>query len=349
MAGSGALRPGRRGQNHLARKPCAAPPNKAASSTRWLAAPTRKHRRCRTGRGGCRRRRHRRRSPRKLRENRLRALNSKTLLVVDEAGMVGTPALRELLTAATAAGTKQCSSRLKQLAPVKARGSMFAQLCADLPWTQKKLSRRCGACAIPERAASLAIHDGTPAQAWLTPSTGTAINSACTPETRSPWPTTHSPPGPPTTQTTPTACSSLTAGKSPTPSTTASTATCSATTPPRMAGAAARIGSRRHHHHPPQRPHHRRLPAGQPRTRPPRAQCATGNAGKSPTSTPKPTGYVRSASGITPEPSSATTTCAGHVHHGYAITVHAAQGATAEHCHALLSPIPGTAPTLMWR
>ncbi|MGA9146747.1 MAG: hypothetical protein WBZ04_04235, partial [Candidatus Nanopelagicales bacterium] len=30
-----------------------------------------------------------------------------------------------------------------------------------------------------------------------------------------------------------------------------------------------------------------------------------------------------------------------HVHHGYAITVHAAQGATAEHCHALLSPDTG--------
>ncbi len=97
-----------------------------------------------------------------LRENRL-TFDSKTLLVIDEAGMVGTPALRELLTAATAAGTKTVLvGDAEQLAPVKARGGMFAQLCADLPWAQK-LSEVWRMRDPDERAASLAIHDGTPA------------------------------------------------------------------------------------------------------------------------------------------------------------------------------------------
>jgi len=49
-----------------------------------------------------------------------------------------------------------------QLAPVKARGGMFAQLCADLPWTQK-LSEVWRMHDPEERAASLAIRDGGPA------------------------------------------------------------------------------------------------------------------------------------------------------------------------------------------
>ncbi|MBV8347610.1 MAG: relaxase domain-containing protein, partial [Mycolicibacterium sp.] len=60
------------------------------------------------------------------------------LVVVDEAGMVGSSELRRLLGATTAAHTKTVLvGDAHQLAPVKARGGMFAQLCADLPWTQK--------------------------------------------------------------------------------------------------------------------------------------------------------------------------------------------------------------------
>ena len=45
--------------------------------------------------------------------------------------------LRQLLTATTRAGAKTVLvGDAHQLAPVKARGGMFAQLCADLPWTQ---------------------------------------------------------------------------------------------------------------------------------------------------------------------------------------------------------------------
>jgi ATP-dependent exoDNAse (exonuclease V) alpha subunit len=68
-----------------------------------------------------------------LRENKL-PLDLATLIVVDEAAMVGTDDLRQLLRATTAAGTKTVLvGDAHQLAPVKARGGMFAQLCADLP------------------------------------------------------------------------------------------------------------------------------------------------------------------------------------------------------------------------
>jgi hypothetical protein len=64
-------------------------------------------------------------------------LNRGTVVVVDEAGMVGTDDLRRLLSATTEAGVKTVLvGDAHQLAPVKARGGMFAQLCADLPWTQ---------------------------------------------------------------------------------------------------------------------------------------------------------------------------------------------------------------------
>ncbi|EHB44041.1 TrwC relaxase [Mycolicibacterium rhodesiae JS60] len=63
--------------------------------------------------------------------------DERTVVVVDEAGMVGTPALRVLLAATTAAGAKTVLvGDAHQLAPVKSRGGMFEQLCADLPWTQ---------------------------------------------------------------------------------------------------------------------------------------------------------------------------------------------------------------------
>ena len=66
------------------------------------------------------------------------ALSHLDLVVVDEAGMVGTDDLRRLLTATTTAQAKTVLvGDAHQLAPVKARGGMFAQLCGDLPWTQK--------------------------------------------------------------------------------------------------------------------------------------------------------------------------------------------------------------------
>jgi ATP-dependent exoDNAse (exonuclease V) alpha subunit len=60
------------------------------------------------------------------------------LVIVDEAGMVGTHDLLQLLTATTGGTTKTVLvGDALQLAPVKARGGMFAQLCDDLRWTQK--------------------------------------------------------------------------------------------------------------------------------------------------------------------------------------------------------------------
>jgi hypothetical protein len=88
------------------------------------------------------------------------------VVVVDEAGMVGTDDLRELLTAATTAGTKTVLvGDAHQLSPVKARGGIFAQVCTDLPWTQK-LSEAWRMRGRAERAASLAVRDGGPAPVW---------------------------------------------------------------------------------------------------------------------------------------------------------------------------------------
>lgn len=90
-------------------------------------------------------------------------LDHRDLFIVDEAGMVGTDDLRRLLTATTAAGVKTVLiGDQHQLAPVKARGGMFAQLCTDLPWTQK-LSEVWRMRDSEERAASLALRDGGPA------------------------------------------------------------------------------------------------------------------------------------------------------------------------------------------
>jgi ATP-dependent exoDNAse (exonuclease V) alpha subunit len=97
-----------------------------------------------------------------LRESRLR-LHPNTLVIVDEAAMVGTSELRELLAATSAAGVKTVLvGDAHQLAPVRARGGMFAQFCADLPWAQQL-------CEVwrmrdpEERSASLALRDGGPA------------------------------------------------------------------------------------------------------------------------------------------------------------------------------------------
>lgn len=85
-----------------------------------------------------------------------------TLVVVDEAGMVGTDDLRQLLTATTSVEAKTVLvGDAHQLAPVKARGGMFAQLCTDLPWTQH-LSEVWRMTDPAERTASLALRDGEP-------------------------------------------------------------------------------------------------------------------------------------------------------------------------------------------
>jgi len=85
------------------------------------------------------------------------------LVVVDEAAMVGTDDLRRLLKATTAAKVKTVLvGDAHQLAPVKARGGMFAQLCADLPWAQE-LSEVWRMRDPEERTASLALRDGGPA------------------------------------------------------------------------------------------------------------------------------------------------------------------------------------------
>jgi len=94
-----------------------------------------------------------------LRDNELE-LGPHTLVIVDEAAMVGTNDLRQLLTATTAAGAKTILvGDAHQLAPVKARGGMFAQLCTDLPWTQH-LSQVWRMRDPGERGASLALRDG---------------------------------------------------------------------------------------------------------------------------------------------------------------------------------------------
>ncbi|NTY62355.1 MobF family relaxase [Mycolicibacterium sphagni] len=83
-----------------------------------------------------------------------------SLVIVDEAAMVGTSDLRRLLTATTQAGAKTILvGDPHQLEPVKARGGMFAQLCEDLPWTQQ-LSEVWRMRDPEEREASLALRDG---------------------------------------------------------------------------------------------------------------------------------------------------------------------------------------------
>ena len=89
-------------------------------------------------------------------------IDARTLVVVDEAAMVGTPQLRELLTASTTAGAKTVLvGDAHQLAPVKARGGMFAQLVEDLPWAQR-LSEVWRMRDPAERTASLALRNGGP-------------------------------------------------------------------------------------------------------------------------------------------------------------------------------------------
>ncbi|OBJ86144.1 AAA family ATPase [Mycobacterium asiaticum] len=90
-------------------------------------------------------------------------LDQHTLVILDEAAMVGTTELRALLTATTTAGAKTVLvGDAHQLSPVKSCGGMFAQLCMDLPWTQT-LSEVWRMSDPGERAASLALREGGPA------------------------------------------------------------------------------------------------------------------------------------------------------------------------------------------
>jgi hypothetical protein len=76
--------------------------------------------------------------------------------------MVGTGDLMHLLKATAEAGAKTILvGDAHQLAPVKARGGMFAQLCRDLPWTQT-LSEVWRMRDPEECTASLALRDGGP-------------------------------------------------------------------------------------------------------------------------------------------------------------------------------------------
>jgi conjugative relaxase-like TrwC/TraI family protein len=85
------------------------------------------------------------------------SLDRRTVIVVDEASMVATPALRRLLEVSTAARAKMVLvGDAYQLAPVKARGGMFEHLCEDLPWSQR-LSEVWRMRDPEERDASLAL------------------------------------------------------------------------------------------------------------------------------------------------------------------------------------------------
>jgi conjugative relaxase-like TrwC/TraI family protein len=84
-------------------------------------------------------------------------IDRRTVIVVDEASMVGTPELRRLLEASTLAHAKMVLvGDAYQLAPVKARGGMFENLCDDLPWSQR-LSEVWRMRNTAERDASLAL------------------------------------------------------------------------------------------------------------------------------------------------------------------------------------------------
>lgn len=72
-----------------------------------------------------------------LADGRLR-FTDRDLVIVDEASMIGNPDLHKLMSAVTGANAKLLLvGDQYQLAPVAARGGMFEQLAADLPWTQQ--------------------------------------------------------------------------------------------------------------------------------------------------------------------------------------------------------------------
>src|SRR5262249_4367098 len=87
-------------------------------------------------------------------------VDRRTVVVVDEASMVATPDLKKLLSCAAVGRAKMVLvGDAFQLAPVRARGGMFEQLCADLPWSQR-LSEVWRMRDPAERDASLALRCG---------------------------------------------------------------------------------------------------------------------------------------------------------------------------------------------
>lgn len=94
--------------------------------------------------------------------NKRLTLDYRTVVVVDEAGLVGNNQLRDLLEYTTGSGAKTLLvGDAHQLAPVRKRGGMFEQLCVDLPWSQR-LSEVWRMRDPAERRASLALRNGGP-------------------------------------------------------------------------------------------------------------------------------------------------------------------------------------------
>ena len=90
-------------------------------------------------------------------ENDELAVDWRTVVVVDEASMVGTPELKKLLSCAAVGRSKMVLvGDAYQLSPVKARGGMFESLCDELPWSQR-LSEVWRMREAAERDASLAL------------------------------------------------------------------------------------------------------------------------------------------------------------------------------------------------
>jgi hypothetical protein len=87
-------------------------------------------------------------------------VDRRTVVVVDEASMVGTPELKKLLSCAVAGRAKMVLvGDAYQLSPVKARGGMFEDLCQELPWSQR-LGEVWRMRAAEERDMSLALRSG---------------------------------------------------------------------------------------------------------------------------------------------------------------------------------------------
>jgi ATP-dependent exoDNAse (exonuclease V) alpha subunit len=84
-------------------------------------------------------------------------VDQRTVVIVDEASMVGTPDLTKLLACAWMGRAKMVLvGDPYQLAPVKKRGGMFEHLCEDLPWSQS-LAEVWRMRTAEERDASLAL------------------------------------------------------------------------------------------------------------------------------------------------------------------------------------------------
>ena len=84
-------------------------------------------------------------------------VDARAVVVIDEASMLGTPELKKLLSCAVVGRAKLVLvGDAYQLAPVRARGGMFEQLCTELPWSQR-LSEVWRMRNRDERDASLAL------------------------------------------------------------------------------------------------------------------------------------------------------------------------------------------------